>query len=675
MADRKWQPVRDAMLEFGCHRNAIRVCVSDKAPEFARACQELNVANFDGTPGRPTAHATIERANRTVLEWTRPSLEQSGLSLAWAGLAARHALFTRRLTTCNSDGVSIYARRFPDLPEPPLWPFGAELVFKPTPLQHDAAKCAPRARAGLLVGFHLNPGGPWSGDLLCAELRCFEASAGRAHVRIFRTKTATWRPDSRPRFPTFEAKARAKRRRLEDGVNEEIFREVPFEMVGEADDSGDEDAGEEPETKETGGDETLEEGSAEASAAKLEPEALMHYSECRALHAGLPKGVADMFRQGGWFNRLPRIPLGTGKPPNRGSRRPGDIDVVAWSGSGPLAQARELRCREDEATGGGPPALEPGTTARMTDAQRAAVEEARRRADASGASSSTGLSAPATEKPAQELCFDPALGALVFGEERRPRGAAAQPAAAALAAAWPEGDAARGSLEAWCLEEGVPPPQPPRVGHRDKADEEMTLGFGLVTRPISAGSPEWKSAEGQRAIEEEMANHAKRGTWDVSGVIELDGLMKECRNTGEDAIIGGIHPILGAKQAEKGVVDYRCRVVFSAPRARSASGLDVHCLYDEISSSPITFQGSRTLRAYAALKGFVISSRDATSAYLQSKLQRDGKNDPRTFVALPRQYWPPEWDKLGLRRPMVPFIISLYGHPVAGNRWEMFPAN
>ena len=83
--------------------------------------------------------------------------------------------------------------------------------------------------------------------------------------------------------------------------------------------------------------------------------------------------------------------------------------------------------------------------------------------------------------------------------------------------------------------------------------------------------------------------------------------------------------------AEKGGEELRCRIVYTAPRAYSSSGLDVHDLYDEISSSPITFQGSRALRAYAALKGFVLSSRDATSAYLQAKLQRPGKNDKRIF--------------------------------------------
>ena len=46
-------------------------------------------------------------------------------------------------------------------------------------------------------------------------------------------------------------------------------------------------------------------------------------------------------------------------------------------------------------------------------------------------------------------------------------------------------------------------------------------------------------------------------------------------------------------------------------------------------------------------------------------------NDPRTWVALPRQFWPKEWVDKGMIRQMVPLIYSLYGHPRAGNRWDL----
>ena len=140
--------------------------------------------------------------------------------------------------------------------------------------------------------------------------------------------------------------------------------------------------------------------------------------------------------------------------------------------------------------------------------------------------------------------------------------------------AWPEGEETRQALQEWCFNEGVPPPQEPREGHREKVSDEMPLTFGLVTRPVAPNSAEWNSERGQHAIAEEMSNHTRRGTWDLSRVRELDDVVQEAWNTSEDVIYGGVHPILGAKGAERGTTEYRCRVVFTAPRAPTASGLD-----------------------------------------------------------------------------------------------------
>ena len=111
--NRKWGHVKDALFQFGGNRAAIKACICDLAPEFGRACKELSIAVFDGTPGRVTAHGTIERANRTALEWGRPGLEQSGLEIEWAALAIRHGLMLRRLIT-GKDGVHLQA----EIPRP-----------------------------------------------------------------------------------------------------------------------------------------------------------------------------------------------------------------------------------------------------------------------------------------------------------------------------------------------------------------------------------------------------------------------------------------------------------------------------------------------------------------------------------------------------------------------------
>ena len=66
---------------------------------------------------------------------------------------------------------------------------------------------------------------------------------------------------------------------------------------------------------------------------------------------------------------------------------------------------------------------------------------------------------------------------------------------------------------------------------------------------------------------------------------------------------------------DKEKAQLRARAVFTAPRARTSSGLDPHTLYNEISSAPVTFQGSRSCRAVGALKGFVTSTRDAETGH------------------------------------------------------------
>jgi hypothetical protein len=248
-------------------------------------------------------------------------------------------------------------------------------------------------------------------------------------------------------------------------------------------------------------------------------------------------------------------------------------------------------------------------------------------------------------------------------------------ALAAHLAAWPEGEEAKKALIAWCEDEGVPPPSAEvPEGHRPRVSNDC-LGFGLITRPISAGSKEWLAPSGQEAIAKEFTTHNQKGTWDLSSVKELDDVVRESRSSGEKIIIGGVHPILGAKRAEKAAAgeaeELRCRCVFTAPRAWSPSALDITALYNEVSAAPVTFQGSRTTRAYGAMMGFINSSRDAKSAYLQSQLRRPGSNDPTTWIAIPRQYWPAAWHKAGLIRPVVMLVLSLYGHPIAGNRWEL----
>ena len=101
----------------------------------------------------------------------------------------------------------------------------------------------------------------------------------------------------------------------------------------------------------------------------------------------------------------------------------------------------------------------------------------------------------------------------------------------------------------------------------------------LVNKPIAANSVQWKSKGGQDAIQIEKGKHEKRGTWNLGGVVELHDLLKQTRESGEEVILGGVHPVMYEKHTEDiELAEVRCRVVFTAPRARTNSGL-IRILY------------------------------------------------------------------------------------------------
>ena len=60
---------------------------------------------------------------------------------------------------------------------------------------------------------------------------------------------------------------------------------------------------------------------------------------------------------------------------------------------------------------------------------------------------------------------------------------------------------------------------------------------------------------------------------------------------------------------------------------------------------------------------------DAFSAYTQSFLGGGRGQGTPTWVSLPRHRWPASWEGK-YENPVVPLILSLYGHPDSGGYWE-----
>jgi hypothetical protein len=205
-----------------------------------------------------------------------------------------------------------------------------------------------------------------------------------------------------------------------------------------------------------------------------------------------------------------------------------------------------------------------------------------------------------------------------------------------------------------------------RSAHRPKTDTSlMGIWTGLVTRTISAKDPEFRSAPCMAALEKELANLRKRGVWDESTVCEWSSLKK-----GSTALCGRLFAIMGEKNAESldaSSRSYKARVVFAGNNIQTTDGVPAWELFQEVSQAPAAMQTVRGALGIAALRGFEPKVRDATQAFIQSRI--DGPDRPETWVRLPKQWWPDSWHGK-FHDPVVKLRLALYGHPESGALWD-----
>ena len=109
------------------------------------------------------------------------------------------------------------------------------------------------------------------------------------------------------------------------------------------------------------------------------------------------------------------------------------------------------------------------------------------------------------------------------------------------------------------------------------------------------------------------------------------------------------------------------QVRLGGERRASSNGQPAWELYQEVSQTPAAMQTVRAALAVAGLKGFTPKVRDATQAYLQSRI--DTPDKPATWVRLPKAWWPASWHGL-YRDPMCRLRLALYRHPESGALWD-----
>ena len=90
---------------------------------------------------------------------------------------------------------------------------------------------------------------------------------------------------------------------------------------------------------------------------------------------------------------------------------------------------------------------------------------------------------------------------------------------------------------------------------------------------------------------------------------------------------------------------------------------DDHAIFAELGSSPASMEAAKIIDVFGSQPGYSTQQADARQAYTQALF-----TGIETWVCLPRNRWPKEWN--GMKDPVCPLRLALYGHPDSGGIWE-----
>jgi hypothetical protein len=154
--------------------------------------------------------------------------------------------------------------------------------------------------------------------------------------------------------------------------------------------------------------------------------------------------------------------------------------------------------------------------------------------------------------------------------------------------------------------------------------------------------------------------------WAESRVTDWDTVAANARTSGKKAQVGLIVEICVEKGSELPVGHpsrkFKGRVVFQGNNVRDESWNTA--LFQELGSSPATMEAGKACDAIGCAPGNSVEQADAEQAYVQAKLGGDAE----TWVRLPRDRQPESWK--GMKDPVCPLLLALYGHPDSGEYWE-----
>ena len=173
----------EAMQHFAGPKDKIASFYCDNAPELISGPRALKWRLATATTGMPQTNGVAENCVRRTKEGGGCGIVQSGFNpQSFWPEAGQHYCFSTNIAIFDGDSTHNRRHRLGHF-KGQYVPFGAYVDFMPQPetrVESMGAKTIP----GVFIGYHVHPGGLWSGDYLIADFAPFRRDCNVAKIKV-----------------------------------------------------------------------------------------------------------------------------------------------------------------------------------------------------------------------------------------------------------------------------------------------------------------------------------------------------------------------------------------------------------------------------------------------------------------------------------------------------------
>ena len=150
---------------------------ADQAPEISKACRRLKILYDDSRAGAHPSNAIAERGNQLVEGGTATCVIEAGSPTADWPFAAK--VFCHHHNVKDFGEGTAWKKAFGEEVAGKLIPFGATVLFKPSPTRRMHSKFRPKGILGIFAGYKFFPGGHWAKRYMVWPIRMFRGTCLR----------------------------------------------------------------------------------------------------------------------------------------------------------------------------------------------------------------------------------------------------------------------------------------------------------------------------------------------------------------------------------------------------------------------------------------------------------------------------------------------------------------